>query len=97
VLKNFFRAKPRGKALFTSDCMAAAGAPSGIYRIAHHELEVGEDRVVRAPGTSGFAGSALSPDEGVRNIQRWLDIEEMEARRLFSTAIADAFGLPALK
>ena len=36
VLKNFFRAKPRGKSLFTTDCMAAAGAPSGIYRIAHH-------------------------------------------------------------
>jgi N-acetylglucosamine-6-phosphate deacetylase len=98
VLKNFFRAKPRGKAFFTTDCMAAAGAPSGIYRIAHHELVVGEDRVVRAPGTSGFAGSALSPDDGVRHIQRWLDLDENEARRLFSSAIANAFGvaLPTL-
>ena len=93
VLKNFFRAKPPGKALFTTDCMAAAGAPSGRYRIAHHELVVGEDRVVRAPGTSGFAGSALSPDEGVRNIRRWLGLDEAEARRLFSTAIADAFDV----
>lgn len=31
VLKNFFRAKPCGKALFTTDCMAAAGAPPGRY------------------------------------------------------------------
>jgi len=93
VLKNFFRAKPCGKALFTTDCMAAAGASSGRYRFAHHELEVGEDRVVRAHGTSGFAGSALSPDEGVRNIQRWLDMEEVEARRLFSIAIANAFDV----
>lgn len=97
VLKNFFRTKPSGKALFTTDCMAAAGAPSGIYRLAHHELEVGEDRVVRAPGTSGFAGSALPPDEGVRNIRRWLGLDEDEARRLFSTSIADAFGLTTLK
>ena len=73
--------------------MAAAGAPSGRYRIAHHELVVGEDRVVRAPGTSGFAGSALSPDEGVRNIRRWLGLDEAEARRLFSTAIADSFDV----
>ena len=87
VLKNFFRAKPAGKALFTTDCMAAAGAPSGVYRLAHHELEVGEDRVVRAPGTSGFAGSALSPDEGVRNIRRWLGLDEDEARCLFSTSM----------
>jgi N-acetylglucosamine-6-phosphate deacetylase len=93
VLKNFFRAKPRGKALFTTDCMAAAGAPPGIYRVAHHELEVGGDRVVRSPGSSSFAGSALSPDEGVRNIRRWLDLEENEANRLFSSAIAEAFGI----
>ena len=93
VLKNFVRAKPRGKAFFTTDCMAAAGAPPGRYRLAHHELEVGEDRVVRAPDALGFAGSALSPDEGVRNVCRWLGMEETEARSLFSTSIADAFGL----
>lgn len=98
VLHNFFRAKPAGKALFTTDCMAAAGAPPGRYRVAHHDLEVGEDRVVRSPGTSGFAGSALAPDEGVNNIRRWLGLDEAEALRLFSTAIADAFGvrLPVL-
>ena len=93
ALKNFFRAKSRGKALFTTDCMSAAGAPSGIYRIAHHELLVGEDRVGRAPGSSSFAGSALTADEGVSNIRRWLGMDEDEARRLFSTSIADAFGL----
>ncbi|MCK9588662.1 MAG: hypothetical protein M0Q93_04760, partial [Terrimicrobiaceae bacterium] len=78
---------------FTTDAMAAAGARPGTYRLAHHELEVGDDRVVRAPGTSGFAGSALTPDEGVKNIRRWLDLEEQEARSLFSGRIAEAFGL----
>ena len=93
VLKSFFRAKPRGKALFTTDCMAAAGAPPGIYRLAHHELEVGEDQVVRSPGSSSFAGSALPPDEGVENIRRWLNLDEYEARHLFSTAVAEVFGI----
>ncbi len=93
VLKNFFRAKPPGKALFTTDCMAAAGAPNGRYRLAHHELEVGDDRVVRMPGSPQFAGSALCPDEGVANIQRWLGLTPIEARALFSTSIADAFGI----
>ena len=92
VLKSFFRAKPRGTALFTTDCMAAAGAPPGIYRLAHHELEVGEDQVVRSPGSSSFAGSAL-PDEGVENIRRWLNLDEYEARHLFSTAVAEVFGI----
>lgn len=93
VLKNYFRSKPPGKALFTTDCMAAAGAPPGRYRIAHHELEVGEDRVVRSPGTSHFAGSALSPDEGVRNIMCWLGLTDAEARCLFSKSVAKAFGM----
>ena len=99
TLKNFFRAKPAGKALFTTDCMAAAGAPPGKYSIAHHELEVGADRIVRASAHSGFAGSALSPDEGVDNIRRWLGLDENTARSLFSGSIADFFGikLPALK
>ncbi|MFZ4775641.1 MAG: N-acetylglucosamine-6-phosphate deacetylase [Terrimicrobiaceae bacterium] len=93
VLKNFFRAKPPGKALFTTDCMAAAGAPNGRYRIAHHELEVGDDRVVRMPGTTGFAGSALTPPEGVDNICRWLDLSPESARALFSTSVAKEFGI----
>jgi N-acetylglucosamine-6-phosphate deacetylase len=93
VLKNSFRAKPPGKALFTTDCMAAAGAPPGVYTIAQHKLEVGEDRVVRMPGSKGFAGSALAPDEGVANLQRWLALGKTEARALFSTTIADAFGI----
>lgn len=93
VLKNFFRAKPAGKALFTTDCMAAAGAGPGRYRLAHHELEVGEDRIVRSPATSSLAGSALAPDEGVLNVQRWLGLNHLEARRLFSTATAEAFGI----
>lgn len=93
VLKNFFRAKPRGKALFTTDCMAAAGASPGRYRLAHHELEVGEDRMVVSPGTSTFAGSALAPDEGVRNIRDWLGLDDRESRRLFSTAIAEIFDI----
>jgi N-acetylglucosamine-6-phosphate deacetylase len=33
VLRNFVRAKPRDKVLFTTDCMAAAGAPPGRYRL----------------------------------------------------------------
>jgi N-acetylglucosamine-6-phosphate deacetylase len=98
ALKNFFRAKPAGKALFTTDCMAAAGAPPGRYHLAHHVLEVGADRVVRAPGTSGFAGSSLTPSEVAGNACRWIGLGESEAHSLYSTAVAGFFGigLPAL-
>lgn len=93
VLKNFFRAKLSDRALFTTDCMAAAGAPNGTYRIGEIEVSVGDDRVVRQPGGQGFAGSALTPDEGVANMERWLGVDSARARALFSTDIAAAFGV----
>ena len=98
VLKNFFRAKPAGKVMFTTDCMAAAGAPAGRYPLGNLFMEVGGDRIVRQPGKSNFAGSALCPDEGVKNLQRWLGLDAENARPLFSTAIADVFQikLPAI-
>lgn len=99
VLKNFFRAKPEGKALFTTDCMSAAGAPTGRYSLGGTKVKVGADRIVRKPGESCFAGSSLAPDEGVENIQRWLGLKPENARALFSTDVAKAFGidLPEIK
>lgn len=93
VLKNFFRSKPAGMALFTTDCMSAAGAPPGRYSLGTTEVEVGSDRIVRKPGESHFAGSSLAPDEGVENIQKWLALDAGEARALFSTNVAAAFGI----
>jgi N-acetylglucosamine-6-phosphate deacetylase len=93
VLKNFFRAKPDGKALFTTDCMSAAGAPPGRYHLAGTKFKVGLDRIVRKPGENCFAGSSLTPDEGLENIKRWLNLPADRARALFSTNVAEAFGI----
>jgi len=93
VLKNFFRAKPDGKALFTTDCMSAAGAPPGRYHLAGTKVKVGLDRIVRKPGENCFAGSSLAPDEGLENIERWLGLSPHHARELFSTAIASIFKI----
>lgn len=40
VLKNYFRAKPPGCALFTTDCMAAAGSPRDAQRSGSEDLLV---------------------------------------------------------
>ena len=50
---------------YTTDAMSAAGAPPGIYRLAGLELEVGPDQIVRQPGKTNFAGSALRPIDGI--------------------------------
>src|ERR1043166_6401892 len=50
---------------YVSDAMSAAGMPPGKYKLGRLELEVGEDQVVRQPGKTLFAGSALRPIDGV--------------------------------
>ena len=93
VLKNFFRAKPPGNVVLTTDCMAAAGAPPGIYSIGRLQVEVGRDRVVREPGKPNFSGSALTLDRGVENASRWLGITRDEAWAMSSTGVAKIFGV----
>ena len=99
VLKNFFRAKPAGRVLFTTDAMAGAGAGPGRYTIGPHEIDVGADGIARPPGSPTlFAGSTLAPDEGVRRVAQYLELTFAESLRLWSDAAADAFGveLPAV-
>jgi N-acetylglucosamine-6-phosphate deacetylase len=93
VLKNFFRAKPPGKVLFTTDAMSGAGAPPGRYTIGRHAIDVGADGIARNPGGGGFAGSTLTPDEGVRRCASQIGISLEQSAELWSTAPAKAFGL----
>lgn len=93
ALKNFFRAKPAGRVLFTTDAMSGAGAAPGRYQIGRLEIEVGADGIARNPGGNGFAGSTLTPDEGVRRCAAYLGIPPALARELWSTAAAAAFGI----
>lgn len=93
VLRNLSRAKPAGKVLLTTDAMAAAGAPPGRYTLGHLEMEVGPDRIVRMPGATNFAGSALTLDTGVANAAAWMGLSPAAARDLASTIPAHALGL----
>ncbi len=93
VLRNFFRAKPAGKVLFTTDAMAGAGAGAGRYRVGHLEIDVGSDGIARQPGGSGFAGSTLTPDAGVKRCAEYLGLSLDESARLWSDAAAQAFGV----
>ena len=92
ALRNFFRAKPPGKAILTTDAMAAAAAPPGRYTLGGIEVE-SRDGAVREPGCAHLAGSCLTPDRGVANAARWLGISEDEARAMFSTRAAALFGI----
>jgi len=79
---------------YTADAMAAAGAPPGRYKLAHLELEVGEDQIVRLPGKPNFAGSALKPVDGVFRAAAMLHCPWQKVWPRFSEAPAKLMGLP---
>jgi len=53
--------------VYTTDAIAAAGAPSGRYRIGKHEVHVGNDGVVMHSDGKYFIGSSLTMIEGFYN------------------------------
>jgi len=92
VLRNFFRAKPQGKVLFTTDAMSAAGAPPGRFHIGQMEVTVGSDGIVRGPH-GGFAGSSLTPSQGVERAAAFLTLPQAESHAIWSQRSWSTFGL----
>jgi N-acetylglucosamine-6-phosphate deacetylase len=80
---------------YTTDAMAAAGAPPGRYTLGALEVEVGTDQVVRQPGKSNYAGSALRPIDGVFRAARMLNCAWRETWRGFSDRPLQLMGWSA--
>lgn len=78
---------------YTTDAMSAAGAPPGKYKIAKMEMEVGDDQIVRQPGKTNFAGSALKPIDGIFRAAEMLNCSWREVWPRFSEQPAQLVGL----
>ncbi len=71
VLSNLAHSLGVNRVVMISDAMSAAGSEPGRYKFGHLELEIGEDRIVRLPGTNQYAGSSLTPLQGFYNCIRF--------------------------
>jgi N-acetylglucosamine-6-phosphate deacetylase len=78
---------------YVSDAMAAASAPRGITTLGSIRLEVGSDGIVRQPGHSNFAGSALRPIDGVLRAAAMLDAPWSQTWDRFSVIPASWMGI----
>jgi N-acetylglucosamine-6-phosphate deacetylase len=78
---------------YTTDAMSAGGTPPGRYTLGKLELEVGPDQIVRQPGKSLFAGSALRPTDGIFRAAQMLGCPWQEVWPRFSEAPALFVGL----
>jgi N-acetylglucosamine-6-phosphate deacetylase len=81
------------KIFYTTDAMSAAGAPPGRYTIGNTQLEVGTDQIVRQPGKSNFAGSALRPIDGIFRSAQALDRPWQEIWPRLSTVPSKLIGV----
>ena len=79
---------------YTTDAMASAGAPPGSYTIGALQVEVGADQIVRQPGTSNYAGSALRPIDGVFRAAAMLGCDWRQVWGGFSVRPAKFIGIP---
>jgi N-acetylglucosamine-6-phosphate deacetylase len=80
---------------WTTDAMSAAGTPPGNYTMGDIKLAVGEVQIVRNPATNTFAGSALTPIEGIRRGAKMLNLPWQNVWDFFSVAPVRLIGLPA--
>jgi hypothetical protein len=79
---------------YTADAMSAAGAPPGRYALGGLVLEVGPDQIVRQPGKTNFAGSALRPIDGIFRAAEMLGHDWRDVWPRFSTRPAEWMGIP---
>jgi N-acetylglucosamine-6-phosphate deacetylase len=93
LFRLLHRCIPSGQIYYTTDAMAAAGSPPGRYPLGNIELEVGADQIVRHPGRSHFAGSALKPVEGIQRASRMLGCHWSQLWKHVSTIPSEWMGL----
>jgi N-acetylglucosamine-6-phosphate deacetylase len=86
TFRALWNAKSGAPRILTTDCMAAAFAKPGLYTIGTVTTEVGRDRIVRLPGSSVFAGSAITMDRAVPLAAKMANIPLWKAWDAASTA-----------
>ena len=86
---------PSDSIFYVSDAMAAADAGPGRYRIGRVEVEVGEDEIVRLPGSTNYAGSALRPIDGIFRAAEMLRCSWRDVWPHYSNVPASLAGLPS--
>ncbi len=90
LIRLWLKAKGTEKAILVTDSMSAAGMPEGTYMLGTFEVTVADGRAL-ANGT--LAGSVLTMDRAVANVQRFTGASLATAVGLASTNPAALLGV----
>ncbi len=74
-----------------TDAMCATGMPDGQYTLGEYQVEMKQGVVTTQEG--GLAGSTLTLIEGIKNIQRWLNLPFEQAWLMASHTPAKSLGI----
>jgi N-acetylglucosamine-6-phosphate deacetylase len=89
------RSKGVARSILVTDAIAAAGKPSGRYRLGNVDVEVTPTRRVNLPGTPYLAGSVLEMHEAVAKTVQYSGATLDDALRMASANPAELLGLGA--
>ncbi len=92
ALKNYIDLVGVERVIITTDAMAAAGATQGLYTLGDITLEVGADKVVREPGKSNFAGSAIDMKSSAENLAQQLGLTAEQIHQVTYVNVMTAFN-----
>jgi N-acetylglucosamine-6-phosphate deacetylase len=100
LVRLWLKAKGLDRAILVTDAMSAAGMPDGDYKLGDLTVNVANGRAQLAEdlanGTQTLAGSVLTMDRAVANLQRFTAIDLADAARLASYTPAAMLGLSEL-
>ena len=100
LVRLWLKAKGLDRAILVTDAMSATGMPDGEYRLAGLSVQVVNGRAQLsedlAKGKHTLAGSVLTLDRGVANLQSFTAASLADAVRLASHSPAAMLGKPEL-
>jgi len=95
TLANYLRCVPANHAIIVSDAISAAGRGPGRYTIGSQTVDVGKDRIARAPDGSHFMGAAATMRQIAAGLRDKAGLDKATIQRLMLTNPARAIGVPA--
>ena len=100
LVRLWLKAKSLRRAILVTDAMSATGMPDGLYTLAGQAVVVANGRALlaeeHAAGIQTLAGSVLTLDQAVANLQAFTGLSLPDATRLASHNPAKMLGRPEL-